>query len=81
MEESGESAECSRTSPSEEHEEEEEGHGHEASDRVVEIEKKQSKIRPYIRSKTLRLRWTPDLHRRFLQAVERLGGLESEIKK
>jgi len=35
-------------------------------------------VRPYVRSKTPRLRWTPDLHRRFVHAVERLGGQDSE---
>lgn len=82
MEGSGET-ECSRTTLSEENEEE--GEGHEASNKascsiVEEMEKKPPPIGPYVRSKTPRLRWTPDLHRRFLQAVERLGGLESEIQ-
>ncbi|KAI9196812.1 hypothetical protein LWI28_027225 [Acer negundo] len=31
-------------------------------------------VRPYVRSNVPRLRWTPDLHRRFVQVVERLGG-------
>ena len=35
-------------------------------------------VRPYVRSKTPRLRWTPDLHLRFVHAVERLGGPDSE---
>jgi hypothetical protein len=35
-------------------------------------------VRPYIRSKVPRLRWTPDLHHAFVNAVERLGGQESE---
>lgn len=34
-------------------------------------------VRPYVRSKNPRLRWTPDLHLRFVQAIERLGGQES----
>jgi SHAQKYF class myb-like DNA-binding protein len=34
-------------------------------------------VRPYNRSKTPRLRWTPELHICFLQAVERLGGPDS----
>ncbi|KAK1586407.1 hypothetical protein Q3G72_002241 [Acer saccharum] len=33
-------------------------------------------VRPYVRSNVPRLRWTPDLHRRFVQVVERLGGQE-----
>ncbi|KAK2643309.1 hypothetical protein Ddye_025072 [Dipteronia dyeriana] len=36
-------------------------------------------IRPYVRSKVPRLRWTPDLHRRFVQVVERLGGQEKQM--
>ncbi|CAA2969687.1 transcription repressor KAN1-like [Olea europaea subsp. europaea] len=31
-------------------------------------------VRPYNRSKMPRLRWTQDLHQRFVHAVERLGG-------
>lgn len=42
-------------------------------------EKKQTSVRPYVRSKMPRLRWTPDLHLRFLHAVERLGGQESKF--
>lgn len=36
-------------------------------------------VRPYVRSKLPRLRWTPDLHLRFVHAVERLGGQESKL--
>lgn len=36
-------------------------------------------VRKYIRSKMPRLRWTPDLHLRFVRAVERLGGHDSEL--
>lgn len=35
-------------------------------------------VRQYVRSKTSRLRWTPDLHLCFVHAVERLGGQESK---
>ena len=38
-------------------------------------------VRQYVRSKTPRLRWTPDLHLCFAHAVERLGGEESEPSK
>ena len=34
-------------------------------------------VRQYNRSKTPRLRWTPDLHLCFVHAVERLGGQDS----
>jgi hypothetical protein len=37
-------------------------------------------VRPYVRSKMPRLRWTPDLHRCFAHAVERLGGEESKLQ-
>lgn len=33
-----------------------------------------SSVRPYIRSKNPRLRWTPELHLSFVRAVDRLGG-------
>ena len=36
-------------------------------------------VRPYVRSKLPRLRWTPDLHRCFVHAVERLGGEDSKL--
>ncbi|KAK8334537.1 hypothetical protein V6Z12_A10G278300 [Gossypium hirsutum] len=38
-------------------------------------------VRPYNRSKTPRLRWTPDLHLRFVHAVERLGGQDRATPK
>lgn len=34
-------------------------------------------VRQYIRSKVPRLRWTPELHRCFLHAIETLGGHQS----
>lgn len=48
------------------------------SSKVEEAEKKAS-VRPYVRSKMPRLRWTTDLHLRFIQAVERLGGQDSKF--
>ena len=36
-------------------------------------------VRPYIRSKIPRLRWTQELHRCFIHAVESLGGGDSKI--
>ncbi|KAD7480238.1 hypothetical protein R6Q59_009009 [Mikania micrantha] len=38
-------------------------------------------VRPYVRSKNPRLRWTPGLHLRFVQAIERLGGQERATPK
>ncbi|WCJ27211.1 Homeodomain-like superfamily protein [Euphorbia peplus] len=40
-----------------------------------------SSVRQYVRSKMPRLRWTPDLHRSFVHAVERLGGQERATPK
>ena len=83
--------ECSKTSLSEKNEDEdgseENNHNIEvkaidgassSNSTVEEYEKKQS-VRPYVRSKMPRLRWTPDLHLRFVHAVERLGGPDSEL--
>ncbi|PHU14015.1 putative transcription factor KAN2 [Capsicum chinense] len=38
-------------------------------------------VRQYVRSKTPRLRWTPELHLRFAHAVERLGGQDRATPK
>ncbi|URE43241.1 Myb-like DNA-binding domain, SHAQKYF class family protein [Musa troglodytarum] len=38
-------------------------------------------VRPYVRSKNPRLRWTPDLHLAFVHAVERLGGKDRATPK
>ncbi|KAK9132134.1 hypothetical protein Scep_011662 [Stephania cephalantha] len=42
---------------------------------------RESTVRQYVRSKMPRLRWTPDLHLSFVQAVERLGGQERATPK
>lgn len=42
-----------------------------------DVEKKN--VRQYVRSKLPRLRWTPELHRSFVHAIERLGGQESKM--
>lgn len=43
-----------------------------------EDDESKRKVRQYVRSKTPRLRWTPDLHHSFVHAVEQLGGRESK---
>ncbi|KAL6206715.1 hypothetical protein ACLB2K_023962 [Fragaria x ananassa] len=40
-----------------------------------------AKVRPYVRSKLPRLRWTPQLHLSFLHALELLGGQERATPK
>lgn len=54
--------------------------GSSSNSTVDENEKKTDtgSVRPYMRSKMPRLRWTPDLHLCFVHAVERLGGQDSE---
>jgi len=90
MEEERHVSECSKTSPSneevcEESEEENEdgskrnNNGGSSSNSTVEENEKKATVRPYVRSKLPRLRWTPDLHLRFVHAVQRLGGQESEF--
>ncbi|KAI4369097.1 hypothetical protein MLD38_017584 [Melastoma candidum] len=38
-------------------------------------------VRQYVRSKVPRLRWTPELHRCFLDAIDRLGGHDKATPK
>ncbi|KAI4356037.1 hypothetical protein L6164_000090 [Bauhinia variegata] len=93
MEGSQGSDECSKTSPSnreedgyesEENEDESKpnNNGGSSSNSTVDVssEKKPS-VRPYARSKLPRLRWTPDLHLRFVHAIQRLGGQERATPK
>ncbi|XP_052181959.1 protein PHR1-LIKE 1-like [Diospyros lotus] len=47
---------------------------------VSEVNQKPG-VRPYVRSKTPRLRWTHDLHCGFVNAVERLGGEDRATPK
>ncbi|XP_020966697.1 major centromere autoantigen B-like [Arachis ipaensis] len=42
--------------------------------------KRGSGVRQYVRSKMLRLRWTPNLHLSFVHAVQRLEGQESKSR-
>lgn len=73
---------CSKNDDEDEKNEEsyemKEGGSSSSNSTVEESEKKASSVRPYIRSKMPRLRWTPELHLRFMHAVERLGGQDSE---
>nr|XP_025640443.1 probable transcription factor GLK2 [Arachis hypogaea] len=41
--------------------------------------KRGSGVRQYVRSKMLRLCWTPNLHLSFVHAVQRLGGQETSL--
>ncbi|CAN4118203.1 unnamed protein product [Withania somnifera] len=88
MEDSG-GTDFSKTSPnSDKHEDEDENtsiklhkDGGSSSNSSVEESEKKIPVRPYVRSKMPRLRWTPDLHRRFVHAVERLGGQDRATPK
>nr|XP_019702553.1 uncharacterized protein LOC105034414 isoform X2 [Elaeis guineensis] len=80
------SSESSRGRPSKVGEVEEDGEdnlrngGSSSNSTVEESERKPSSgtVRQYVRSKNPRLRWTPELHLCFVQAVERLGGQDRE---
>ncbi|XP_039013151.1 probable transcription factor KAN2 [Hibiscus syriacus] len=52
-----------------------------SSNSTVEENDKKPSVRPYVRSRTPRLRWTPDLHLRFIRAVDRLGGQDRATPK
>ncbi|KAK8974083.1 hypothetical protein V6N11_064571 [Hibiscus sabdariffa] len=54
---------------------------HDKDENLPEISLKPPLVRPYVRSKMPRLRWTPDLHRCFVHAVERLGGEDRATPK
>lgn len=78
----------SENSTSDVKDEEEEGNprngGSSSNSTVEESERKASSggsVRQYNRSKTPRLRWTPDLHLCFVHAVERLGGQDRATPK
>ncbi|XP_010554678.1 PREDICTED: two-component response regulator ARR14-like [Tarenaya hassleriana] len=53
----------------------------ECSSHRLKIKKFGGSVRPYNRSKTPRLRWTPELHLSFVHAVERLGGQDRATPK
>ncbi|OMO75946.1 hypothetical protein COLO4_25775 [Corchorus olitorius] len=60
--------------------------GESSSSSSVELENEKKStasgsVRQYNRSKTPRLRWTPDLHLCFVHAVERLGGQDRATPK
>ncbi|GLT29408.1 hypothetical protein SLA2020_042800 [Shorea laevis] len=50
-------------------------------DNLTGVSQKSRVVRPYVRSKVPRLRWTPDLHHCFVHAVERLGGEDRATPK
>lgn len=55
---------------------EEEGAGREQGNSLSS-----SSVRPYVRSKNPRLRWTPELHHCFVRAIHRLGGQDRATPK
>ena len=81
-------SQCSKTSPSnldedecesKANEDESKQHNNGGCSSNSTVEENEKKIRPYVRSKLPRLKWTPELHLRFVHAVQRLGGQESEF--
>lgn len=85
--EGSEDTECSKTCPSsgkdevDEKDDDKQRDGGSSGNSTVEENENKSPVRPYVRSKMPRLRWTPDLHLRFVHAVERLGGQERATPK
>ncbi|CAM0950530.1 unnamed protein product [Alopecurus aequalis] len=59
---------------------EEEGVGHQKED-TLKVNSSSSSVRPYVRSKNPRLRWTPELHHCFIRAIYRLGGQDRATPK
>lgn len=53
---------------------------HAPSEAVVEMKNSpRTGVRQYNKSELPRLRWTPELHEHFIEAVESLGGKDSEF--
>ncbi|CAN1859710.1 Putative Myb family transcription factor At1g14600 [Linum perenne] len=52
-----------------------------SSTTTIEQQQQQEVVRPYVRSKFPRLRWTPHLHQCFVHAVDRLGGEDRATPK
>ncbi|KAM7263880.1 hypothetical protein ACFE04_001563 [Oxalis oulophora] len=87
-----EASECSKTNISNPNQEESDSElehdddqfingGSSSNSTIEENNEKRSTVRPYVRSKMPRLRWTPDLHLHFVRAIERLGGQERATPK
>ncbi|KAI3796786.1 hypothetical protein L1987_39471 [Smallanthus sonchifolius] len=53
----------------------------EKADEGTSSKNRKGPVRQYVRSKMPRLRWTPELHHAFVNAIERLGGQDKATPK
>ncbi|XP_024370607.1 uncharacterized protein [Physcomitrium patens] len=52
-----------------------------ADNSLDEFKRDRANVRPYVRTSTQKLKWTPELHQCFMQAIDRLGGQDKATPK